>query len=99
MSEDEIRQRAARLREAEKVLSQHEARLLHRAHDLNELQSVIDGWPVIVRALNRKGILTAADLNDMRFPDHDKTLMEHLGRAMTQTFQSRDDKKKRPDEG
>ena len=62
-----------------------------------ELRNMLRAFPVIVKALNRRGILTAADLNAIRFPDTEISVKVQMERAMEPKLQQRDEARKRAD--
>lgn len=97
------KQRLALLRAREKELDEREASLREREERAMTGTQLYYAWPILLRALRREGILTASDLNEIRFADQrvragDVSVERQIERALDANFQERENKRKRADE-
>lgn len=72
-------------------------------HEIESLRDMLLGWPTVLRALRRAKILTAADLNAIRFAERElvdkrTSVAEQIRKALADTPLDREMKRKRPDE-
>ena len=92
---------------AKKIQADMRGRALRAQQQANDealtLKQMVAAWPIILRALNRRNVLTPADLNDIRFAvqrleNGGPSLRSQIERALEPKAQDIEDKKRRPDE-
>jgi hypothetical protein len=95
-------EKAHRLAMREAELKRREAQLAKSTDEAIAYQSILLAWPIVLKALNRRKILSLQELNDIRFAQRryeegGPTLARQIERALEPDLSDRDAKKKRLD--